>query len=155
MVKVQKGAASVAGYFARTPAPARRLLREMRDTIRSVVPREAVEVISYRMPAFKHRRVLVWYAAFADHVSLFPGGSVLVRFENDLADFKTSKGTIQFPLDRSLPTALIKRIVRARVAESSARARAEAVLCWRCCRRYKSITKSRQGFSEYCAALMP
>ena len=117
MVKVRKGAASVAGYFARTPAPARKLLREMRDTIRSVVPREAVEVMSYRMPAFKRGRVLVWYAAFADHVSLFPGGSVLVRFENDLADFKTSKGTIQFPLDRSLPTALIKRIVRARVAE--------------------------------------
>ena len=117
MVKVQRGAASVAGYFARTPAPARKLLREMRDTIRSVVPREAVEVISYRMPAFKHGHVLVWYAVFADHVSLFPGGSVLVRFENDLADFKTSKGTIQFPLDRSLPTALIKRIVRARVAE--------------------------------------
>ena len=114
---MQRGAASVAGYFARTPAPARKLLREMRDTIRSVVPREAVEVISYRMPAFKHGHVLVWYAAFADHVSLFPGGSVLVRFENDLADFKTSKGTIQFPLDRSLPTALIKRIVRARVAE--------------------------------------
>jgi uncharacterized protein YdhG (YjbR/CyaY superfamily) len=89
----------------------------MRDTIRSAVPREAVEVISYRMPAFKLGRVLVWYAAFADHVSLFPGGSVLVRFENDLADFKTSKGTIQVPLDRSLPTALIKRIVRARVAE--------------------------------------
>jgi uncharacterized protein YdhG (YjbR/CyaY superfamily) len=65
------------------------------------------------MPAFKHGHVLVWYAAFADHVSLFPGGSVLVRFENDLANFKTSKGTIQFPLDRSLPRALIKRIVRA------------------------------------------
>jgi uncharacterized protein YdhG (YjbR/CyaY superfamily) len=53
MVKVRKGAASVAGYFARTPTPARKLLREMRDAIRSVVPRETVEVISYRMPAFK------------------------------------------------------------------------------------------------------
>jgi uncharacterized protein YdhG (YjbR/CyaY superfamily) len=54
MVKVRKGAASVAGYFARIPAPTRKLLREMRDTIRSVVPRQAVEVMSYRMPAFKH-----------------------------------------------------------------------------------------------------
>jgi uncharacterized protein YdhG (YjbR/CyaY superfamily) len=61
--------------------------------------------------------VVVWYAAFADHVSLFPGGSVPARFEDDLAEFKTSKGTIQFPLGRSLPTALIKRIVKARVAE--------------------------------------
>jgi uncharacterized protein YdhG (YjbR/CyaY superfamily) len=59
----------------------------------------------------------VWYAAFANHVSLFPGSSVLAQFENDLADFQTSKGTIQFPLDRSLPTTLIKRIVKARVAE--------------------------------------
>src|SRR4029078_5442662 len=80
MVKVQRGAASVAGYFARPPAPAPKLFVEMRDTIRSVVPPEAVEVISYRMPAFKHGHVLVWYAAFADHVSLFRGGSVLVSF---------------------------------------------------------------------------
>ena len=117
MVTVAKCDLTVAGYVARTPAPARKLLRQMRETIRSVVPREAVEVISYRMPAFKYGQVLVWYAAFADHVSLFPGGSVLARFQDDLADFKTSKGTIQFPLDRSLPTALVKRIVRARVAE--------------------------------------
>ena len=117
MATVAKGDLTVAGYLARTPAPARKLLRQMRETIRSVVPREAVEVISYRMPAFKHGQVLVWYAAFADHVSLFPGGSVLARLQDDLADFKTSKGTIQFPLDRALPTALVKRIVRARVAE--------------------------------------
>jgi len=117
MVKVPEGDLTVARYFARTPAPARNLLRQIRETIRSAVPRDAVEVISYRMPAFKYGRVFVWYAAFADHVSLFPGGSVLARFQDDLVDFKTSKGTIQFPLDRSLPATLIKRIVRARVAE--------------------------------------
>ena len=114
---VRRDEATVAGYLARTPAPARKRLREMRATIRSVVPRDAIEVISYRMPAFKHGGILVWYGAFADHVSLFPGGSVLARFKDQVARFKTSKGTIQFPLDRSLPTALIKRIVRARVAE--------------------------------------
>ena len=114
---VRRVDSAVTEYFARTPAPARKLLQEMRKTIRSVVPREAVEVMSYRMPAFKHGRVLVWYAAFADHVSLFPGGSVLARFEHELAEFKTSKGTIQFPLERSLPTGLITRIVRARLAE--------------------------------------
>jgi uncharacterized protein YdhG (YjbR/CyaY superfamily) len=59
----------------------------------------------------------VWYAAFTNHVSLFPGGSVLARFGDDLTGFRTSKGTIQFPLDSSLPIALIKRIVRARVAD--------------------------------------
>jgi uncharacterized protein YdhG (YjbR/CyaY superfamily) len=117
MVKVPKSDITVAGYLASTPAPARKLLRQIRETIRSAVPRDAVEVMSYRMPAFKCGRVLVWYAAFADHVSLFPGGSVLARFQDDLVDFKTSKGTIQFQLDSSLPTMLIKRIVRARVAE--------------------------------------
>src|SRR5260370_32684943 len=100
MAKVPRNDLTVAGYLARTPAPARKLLRQMRETIRSAVPHDAGEVISYRMPAFKCGQVIVWYAAFADHVSLFPGGSVLARFQDDLADFKTSKGTIQFPLDR-------------------------------------------------------
>jgi uncharacterized protein YdhG (YjbR/CyaY superfamily) len=59
----------------------------------------------------------VWYAAFAGHISLFPGGSVLAQFKDDIAGFKVSKGTVQFPLDKPLPTALIKRIVKARLAE--------------------------------------
>ena len=69
------------------------------------------------MPAFKHGGILVWYAAFVNHVSLFPGGSVLTRFGDELKKFKTSKGTIQFPLNAPLPMGLIKRIVKARVAE--------------------------------------
>lgn len=108
---------SVAEYFARVPPPARRVLTQMRHAIRSTVPPDAVEVISYRMPAFKRDQVLVWYAAFARHVSLFPGGSVLAAFEADLEGFKTSKGTVQFPVDRPLPIRLIKRIVTARVAQ--------------------------------------
>jgi len=90
----------------------------MRTAIRSVVPHDATETISYQMPAFKgNRGVIVWYAAFADHVSLFPRASVLAEFKNELAAFKTSKGTIQFPLDKPLPVALIKRIVKARLTE--------------------------------------
>ena len=89
----------------------------MRAAIRSAVPRDATETISYQMPAFKTSKVLVWYAAFANHVSLFPGGSVLEQFKDELASFKTAKGTVQFQLNRRLPTALIKRIVRARVAQ--------------------------------------
>jgi len=95
----------------------------MRAAIRSAVPHGSSEVISYRIPAFKRGAVLVWYAAFADHVSLFPGGSVLAAFNNELKEFKTSRGTVQFPLDRPLPVALVKRIVRARVAEVDARSR--------------------------------
>jgi uncharacterized protein YdhG (YjbR/CyaY superfamily) len=111
----------VAEYFAALPAPARLHLGRLRTAIRAVVPREAREVISYRIPAFKLDRVLVWYAAFARHVSLFPGGSVLDQFGDDLRDFTTSRGTVQFPLDRPLPIPLINRIVKARVREVAAR----------------------------------
>jgi uncharacterized protein YdhG (YjbR/CyaY superfamily) len=104
-------------YLARVPEPARGLLRKMRAAIRSAAPKQATEVISYRMPAFKHERILVWYAAFSDHCSLFPGGSVLGQFRDELVRFKTSRGTVQFPLDSPLPVPLVKRIVRARVAE--------------------------------------
>src|SRR4051794_33025010 len=113
----RKGPTTADEYFTGVREPARSRLHQMRETIRSVVPRETTEVISYKMPAFKHGGVLVWYGAFADHVSLFPGGSVLEVFKDDLADFKTSKGTVQFSLDSPLPTALIKRIVKARVQQ--------------------------------------
>lgn len=99
------------------------MLIALRAAIRSVLPRDATETISYRMPAFKRDGIVVWYAAFADHCSLFPGGSVLERFKDQIAGYRTSKGTIQFPLDRRLPIRLIKQIVKARVAEQAARAR--------------------------------
>jgi uncharacterized protein YdhG (YjbR/CyaY superfamily) len=75
------------------------------------------------MPAFAHNGVLVWYAAFADHCSLFPTGSVLQAFKDDLKEFKSSKGTVQFALDKPLPVTLIKRIVKARVAQAEAKRR--------------------------------
>jgi uncharacterized protein YdhG (YjbR/CyaY superfamily) len=105
-------------YLARVPEPGRSVLTKLRATIRSVLPRDATEPISYQMPAFKgNRGVIVWYAAFADHVSLFPRASVIAAFKGELAGYKTSKGTIQFPLDKPLPVALIKRIVKARLTE--------------------------------------
>jgi uncharacterized protein YdhG (YjbR/CyaY superfamily) len=111
---------SVDEYLARLAEPARSTLKKMRAAIRSVVPKDATEVISYGIPAFRRDTVLVWYAAFSDHVSLFPGGSVLEPFKDELAEFKTSKGTVQFPLDKPLPLVLIKRIVKARVAQAAA-----------------------------------
>lgn len=104
-------------YFARVPEPARGAITRMRATIRSAVPAEATEVISYGIPAFKHNTVLVWYAAFSDHCSLFPTASVIEQFSDELKDYSTSKGTIHFPLDRPLPVALIEKIVKARVAQ--------------------------------------
>jgi uncharacterized protein YdhG (YjbR/CyaY superfamily) len=103
------------------PEPARSVLNKLRAAIRSALPRDVTETISYRMPAFERDGVLVWYAVFRDHCSLFPGGSVLGHLKNEVAGYKTSKGTIQFSLDTPLPTALIKKIVNARVAEREAK----------------------------------
>ncbi|MFI5096037.1 MAG: iron chaperone, partial [Candidatus Acidiferrales bacterium] len=69
------------------------------------------------IPVFKYHGSLVWFAAFADHCSLFPTASVIEKFKNELRGFSTSKGTIQFPTDKPLPSALVKRIVKARVAQ--------------------------------------
>ena len=111
------GPNTVDEYFADVPEAARGMLTQMRTLIRSVVPNDATEVVSYRMPAFRRNGVLVWYAAFAESAGLFPGGSVLEQFKDELAAYKTSKGTVQFPLDTKLPVALIKRIVKAGVAK--------------------------------------
>ena len=114
---------SVDEYFARVPEPGRSVLSKLRGAIRSVLPRDATEIISYKIPAFVRDGVIVWYAAFADHVSLFPRGSVLAKFKDELIGFKRSKGTVQFPLDKPLPVALIKRILKARLAEHRANTR--------------------------------
>lgn len=104
-------------YFARLPEPASTTLTKLRAAIRSVVPPEAVETISYRIPAFKHKKILVRYAAFSSHCSLFPTAAVIEAFKNELNGFVTSKGTIQFPTNKPLPIALVKKLVKARVAQ--------------------------------------
>ena len=120
----RSGAAkNVDEYLAGVPEPARSTLNKMRATIRSAVPPEATETISYRIPAFKHKGVLVWFAAFSDHCSLFPTASVIEAFKGELNGFSTSKGTIRFPTDKPLPTALIKRLVKARVAQNERKKR--------------------------------
>jgi uncharacterized protein YdhG (YjbR/CyaY superfamily) len=107
-------------YIAAAREPARGRLKEMRAAIRAAVPADAVEIISYQIPAFALKRVLVWYGAFSEHCSLFPTASVIEEFKDELAGFTTSKGTVQFPLSNGLPTALIKKLVTARVAALTA-----------------------------------
>jgi uncharacterized protein YdhG (YjbR/CyaY superfamily) len=114
--KRQGGPASVDEYISRVPEPAQSKLQEIRAAIRSVVPAETIEIISYRIPAFKHRKVLVWYAAFAEHCSLFPTAAVIEQFKDELTAYTISKGTIQFPLDKPVPTKLIKELVKARIS---------------------------------------
>jgi uncharacterized protein YdhG (YjbR/CyaY superfamily) len=110
-------------YLDGVPEPARSTLNKMRAAIRSVVPRDATETISYGIPAFKHKRVLVWFAVFSNHCSLFPTASVIEEFKNELKGFSTSKGTIHFPIDKPLPLALLKKLVKARVAQNESKKR--------------------------------
>ncbi len=104
-------------YLAGIPGPARDSLKKIRAAIRAAVPAEATETISYGIPAFKHKGVLVWFAAFTDHCSFFPTAAVIEEFKGELKGYSLSKGTIQFPIGKPLPAGLVKRMVKARAAE--------------------------------------
>jgi uncharacterized protein YdhG (YjbR/CyaY superfamily) len=105
--------------MASVPEPARNSLQRVRSAIQSALPAEATETISYGIPAVKYKGPLVWFAAFSNHCSLFPGASVIKAFANELKEYKTSKGTIHFPVDKPLPAALVKKMVKARLAEKA------------------------------------
>jgi len=123
-VSAQSGKAEVAAYLARVPEPARTTLEKVRAMIRAAAPKDATEAISYKIPSFQWNGALVWYAAFKRHCSLFPMDHSLVEeFHEDLKVCKVSKGTVQFPVDKPLPKALVARIVKARVALNQAKAR--------------------------------
>jgi uncharacterized protein YdhG (YjbR/CyaY superfamily) len=120
----ESGTAAVEAYLAKVPEPARTTLEKTRAMIRAAAPKEATERISYQMPSFHCKRALVSYAAFKDHCSLFPmGSSAIEEFAEELKGFRTSKGTIQFPLDKPLPKALLTKIVKARAAQNEAKGR--------------------------------
>ena len=110
-------AADVDKYLAAVPEPGRSTLNKIRATIRSVVPAEATEALSYGIPAFKYKGGLVAYAAFKDHCSFFPMGSaILDELKDELKPYRVSKGTLHFPLDKPLPATLVKKMVKARIA---------------------------------------
>ena len=114
-------ASGVEEYLASLPDDKRVALERLRKTIRSAAPM-ATEKISYGMPAFHHRGNLVYYGAFKDHCSLFPGSKkVLADHADELAGYETTKGTIHFTVDEPLPAALVKKIVKERVAENEAK----------------------------------
>lgn len=105
-------------YLAKLPEPQRTTLAKVREVIQSVLPAEATEVISYRIPCVKYKGMLVGYAAFTDHCSLFGMSSTLLGpLREDLKNYSTSKGTIRFAIDKPLPAALIKKLVKSAIAE--------------------------------------
>jgi uncharacterized protein YdhG (YjbR/CyaY superfamily) len=104
-------------YVDRFPKHVQRLLAQMRRTIRAAAP-QAKETISYRMPAFTLDRILVWFAAHTGHIGFYPGAGAIAAFQKQLAAFKRAKGSVQFPFDKRLPVALVRRIVKFRVRQS-------------------------------------
>ena len=116
--KPQATPKTVDEYLDRVPEPARSTLYELRAVIRSVAPVEATESISYGIPTFKYKGMLAAYAAFSDHCSLFPGAGPTIEFKDELKNFQTSKGTIRFAPNKPLPAALIKKLLKSRVAEN-------------------------------------
>jgi uncharacterized protein YdhG (YjbR/CyaY superfamily) len=114
---------NVEEYLRGVPEVARGNFDKLRAAVRSAVPAEATEIISYAMPAIKHNGVLVWFAAFSSHCSLFPTAAVIEAFKSELKGFTTSKGTVQFPTDKPLPITLVKKLVKARVAQNESKKR--------------------------------
>jgi uncharacterized protein YdhG (YjbR/CyaY superfamily) len=108
-------------YLAGVPQEARATLAKLRKTIKAAAPM-AAEVISYQMPMYKHHGMVVGFAAFKNHCSIFPGSAVMDAYKEELKRYDTSKGTIRFPASKPLPAALVKKLVKARIKENEARA---------------------------------
>ena len=108
---------TIDNYIGQFSAEVQDRLLAVRNAIREVAP-DAVEKINYQLPTFHQHGNVVHFAAFKDHISLFPGASGVEAFADRLSGFKTSKGTIQFPYNQPLPIDLIKEVAQYRIAEN-------------------------------------
>lgn len=104
-------------YIARFPIEVQQLLEQVRHTIREAAP-DAEECISWKIPTFKQCGNVVHFAGYKSHIGFYPTASGIEVFKDELSGYKTSKGTIQFPLDKPIPLKLIAKIVRFRVKEN-------------------------------------
>lgn len=111
------------GYIAQFPADVQAVLQEVRETIGSAAP-DAKEVISYQMPAFRQHGILVYFAAWKNHIGLYPPVSGDEAIEKAIARYAGPKGNLQFPLDEATPLKLIERIVKLRVKQNTVKAAA-------------------------------
>jgi uncharacterized protein YdhG (YjbR/CyaY superfamily) len=115
-------ARDVDDYLTMLPENSRAVLKRLRKTIKVAAPK-AVEKISYRMPMYSYLGMLVGFAAFKNHCSLFIGPSVIEAHKHLLKHYDTSKGTIRFPIDKPLPATLVKKLVKARIKDNEERYR--------------------------------
>jgi uncharacterized protein YdhG (YjbR/CyaY superfamily) len=118
-----KTVTTIEEYVNLFPAEQRAALEKIRKTIKEAAPK-AEEYVGYGMAGYKLNGVLVYFGGFKNHCSFFPAGySVIKKFSSELKQYKTSKGTIQFPLDQPVPTALIRKMVQERVKENELKAK--------------------------------
>ena len=111
-------------YFSAFPASTRKILQEVRRTIKQAAP-QAEEVISYNMPAFKWHGILVYYAAYKKHIGFYPTASGIKTFQNEIAKYENSKGAVQFPIDQPMPVDLITKMVKFRMKENEQKEKAK------------------------------
>ena len=116
-METKKGFASIDEYIEYFPQETQKILKEIRTTIKAAAP-QAEEKISYQMPTFFLNGNLIHFAAFKNHIGLYPTPSGTEAFKEEIAKYKNAKGSIQLPIDEPMPLKLISRIVKFRVAEN-------------------------------------
>lgn len=117
MKKTTSAAAHIDEYIAQFPRAVQRSLQQVRTAIRKAAP-EAEEAIKYRVPTFVLNGNLVHFAAFKNHIGFYPTPSAIDKFKSELSRYESAKGSVQFPLDKPMPLALITKIVKFRVGEA-------------------------------------
>ena len=113
-------------YIQNFPEEIQQQLEKLRAAIKKAVP-GAEEVISYGMPAFKQNSVLVYFAAFKNHIGFYPAPSGIEAFKDELSKYKSSKGAVQFPIDKPLPISLVTKIAKFRAARDSEKIKTKTV----------------------------
>jgi uncharacterized protein YdhG (YjbR/CyaY superfamily) len=116
----EKAPTSIDEYLERFPPEVQQRLQSMRRTVKKAAPK-AEETISYKIPAFRLNGMLVWFAAFKNHIGFYPGAEATKVFKDKLSAYKTAKGSVQFPFDQPLPLTLVTQIVKFRVEQNLSR----------------------------------
>lgn len=117
MAMTRKAPKNFDDYADRFPKEVQQRLHKLRLTIKKAAP-QAKETISYGIPAFTLGGLLVWFAAFKNHIGFYPRASAIAAFKRELSAYRSAKGSVQFPFDKPLPLTLVSRIVKFRVKQN-------------------------------------